>query len=346
MEALDPARFEPLLVGLETGGTWRLQDRAVLDAASGDPRGLRLDPGGKVVRLSLQPGASGSACFEVEGEEPVSVDVAFPVLHGPFGEDGCVQGLFELASLPYVGSGVLGSALGMDKDVMKRLLAQAELPLCPWVTIRRGAWERTREAALEEARALAAGSDAFVKPANLGSSVGISRAGSNELANAIDLAFEFDDKVVVERAAGPRPVRELEVAVLGSDDPEASVPGEISIEHPDGFYSYAAKYVDAAGVTARIPADLPPARTNAVQLLALRTFRALEAEGLARVDFLLTADGELFVNEINTLPGFTAISMYPKLWEASGLPPRALVSRLLDLALERGARRRRLRTRA
>jgi D-alanine-D-alanine ligase len=242
-----------------------------------------------------------------------------------------------------VGAGVLGSSVGMDKDVMKRLLVAAEIPILPWVTVRRAAWEKRAAAVLEECAAL--GFPLFVKPANLGSSVGVRRVKSPaELPAAIEHAFEFDAKVVVERGL-ERP-REMECAVLGNDDPVASIVGEIVVDHPDGFYSYAAKYIDETGATLRIPADLSPAQQNAVQVLAVRTFQVLECAGLARVDFFLSADGELFVNEINTLPGFTAISMYPKLWEASGVPARALVARLIELALERGEQRARLRSSA
>ncbi|WP_437578109.1 D-alanine--D-alanine ligase family protein [Sorangium sp. So ce887] len=350
VEALDRDRFEPVLIGIDKSGRWLLQDEALLLSGARDPRLARLNDAMPEIALDAYPGPAGEATLTVPGGARSPIDVVFPVLHGPTGEDGCVQGLLELAGVPYVGSGVLGSAVGMDKDVMKRLLREAELPIVPHVTLRRAAWERDRGACLEQIAGLsAAGSGRFgpifVKPANLGSSVGVRRVTARaEIEAAVEHAFEFDLKIVCEQ--GIEGVREIECSVLGDDDPIASVPGEIVVGHADGFYSYAAKYIDAEGATIRIPADLSPAEANAVQLLALRAFRALEASGMARVDLFLSPDRELYVNEINTIPGFTAISMYPKLWEASGIPPRELVGRLIALALERGARKARLRTSA
>ncbi|WP_437690044.1 D-alanine--D-alanine ligase family protein [Sorangium sp. So ce176] len=349
VEALDRDRFEPVLIGIDKAGRWLLQDEALLLGAARDPRLARLNDAMPEIALDAHPGPAGEATLTVPGGARSPIDVVFPVLHGPTGEDGCVQGLLELAGVPYVGSGVLGSAVGMDKDVMKRLLREAEIPLVPHVTLRRAAWDRDSGACLEQIAALSpAGSGfgpIFVKPANLGSSVGVRRVTARaELEAAVEHAFEFDLKIVCEQ--GIEGVRELECAVLGDDDPIASVPGEIVVGHADGFYSYAAKYIDAEGATIRIPADLSPAEANAVQLLALRTFRALEASGMARVDLFLAPDRSLYVNEINTIPGFTAISMYPKLWEASGIPARELIARLIALALDRGARKARLRTSA
>jgi D-alanine-D-alanine ligase len=343
VEALDRERFEPVLVGIDKDGRWLLQEEARLLASSRDPRLVRLEAATPDVALAPHPSAPGEAALAIAGRGAAPIDVVFPVLHGPMGEDGAVQGLLELAGVPYVGAGVLGSAVGMDKDVMKRLLREAEIPVVDYRAVRRREWEAERDATLDRGERL--GSPLFVKPANLGSSVGVRRAaGRADLAAAIDHALEFDTKVVVERAV--RGAREIECAVLGNDEPIASIPGEIVVDHPDGFYSYAAKYIDEHGAVTRVPADLAPPQAAAVQLLAIRTFRALECAGLARVDFFLSADGELYVNEINTLPGFTAISMYPKLWEASGVGPRELVGRLVDLALERAAIRARLRTSA
>ncbi|WP_437958787.1 D-alanine--D-alanine ligase family protein [Sorangium sp. So ce119] len=349
VEALDRDRFEPVLIGIDKSGRWLLQDEALLLSAARDPRLARLNDAMPEIALDAHPGPAGEATLTVPGGARSPIDVVFPVLHGPTGEDGCVQGLLELAGVPYVGSGVLGSAVGMDKDVMKRLLREAEIPIVPHVSLRRAAWDRDRGACLEQIAALSpAGSGfgpIFVKPANLGSSVGVRRVTTrSEIEAAVEHAFEFDLKIVCEQ--GIEGVREIECSVLGDDDPIASVPGEIVVGHADGFYSYAAKYIDAEGATIRIPADLSPAEANAVQLLALRTFRALEASGMARVDLFLAPDRSLYVNEINTIPGFTAISMYPKLWEASGIPARELIARLIDLALERGARKARLRTSA
>jgi D-alanine-D-alanine ligase len=282
--------------------------------------------------------SDGSLALAVQSSEGLGVDVVFPVLHGPMGEDGTVQGLLELSGLPYVGSGVLGSAVGMDKDVMKRLLAQAGLPILPYVTLREAAYARDRAAALAAVeRELRF--PVFVKPANLGSSVGVSRVlAPSGLAAAVEHAFAFDAKVVIEQ--GLDHPREIECAVLGGDPPIVSVPGEIVVEHPDGFYSYAAKYLDDGGAQTRIPAQLSAAEAERARELSLRTFEALESQGMARVDLFLGKDRSLWVNEINTIPGFTRISMYPKLMAESGIPPRELVTRLIDDALRRGARRR------
>jgi len=252
-----------------------------------------------------------------------------------------VQGLLELAGLPYVGAGVLGSAVGMDKDVTKRLLASAGLPVVAHRTIRRAEWDRDSDEILGAIGAL--GTPVFVKPANMGSSVGVRRASSREeMLRAMDHAFEFDTKILVEAAV--LGAREIECGILGNDDPIASVPGEIVPEHDDGFYSYDAKYVDDRGADILVPAELDSERAADVRRLAIAAFRALECAGMARVDFLLSADGRLFLNEIKTIPGFTAISMYPKVWAASGVGGCELVSRLIDLALERGRSRSRLRT--
>ncbi|APR84342.1 D-alanine--D-alanine ligase [Minicystis rosea] len=340
-ESLDRDRFEPVLIGIDKSGRWLLQEEALLLGGARDPRLARLNQARPDVALAAHPTPSGAAALAVTGGPALGVDVVFPVLHGPMGEDGCVQGLLELAGVPYVGAGVLGSSVGMDKDVMKRLLTAAEIPILPFVTVRRPEWDRSQGNVLDRAAAL--GFPLFVKPANLGSSVGVRRVKTRaDLPSAIDHAFEFDTKIVIE--AGLERPREIECAVLGNDDPKASVAGEIVVDHPDGFYSYAAKYIDENGSFPRIPADLTPAQHEAVQALAIRTFQVLECAGLARVDFFLAANGDLFVNEINTIPGFTSISMYPKLWEASGVSARALVTRLIDLALERGAQRAKLRT--
>src|SRR6187402_1355597 len=238
LESLDPARFVPVLVGIDKDGRWLSQKEARLLEAARDPRSVALDAHEPAVLFAPEPGAAGL----------LGVDVVFPVLHGPMGEDGTVQGLFELAGLPYVGAGVLGSAVGMDKDVMKRLLAQAGLPLLPYVTLRQARYAQAREASLAEVASLVF--PVFVKPANLGSSVGVSRVLTPAaLGAAVDLAFEFDGKVVIEQ--GLDHPREIECAVLGGPELLVSVPGEIVVDHPDGFYSYAAKYLDDTGATTR-----------------------------------------------------------------------------------------------
>ena len=339
LESLDRSKYEPLLIGIDKNGRWLLQDEAVLLDAVRDPRLVKLNRAMPGVLLSPYPTSEGKSLQTVDSAAggALDVDVIFPVLHGPMGEDGTVQGLLELSGLPYVGAGVLGSAVGMDKDVMKRLLLQAALPVLPYETVRRSEWQGAPDATLS--RLARRGFPQFVKPANLGSSVGVSRAKSvAELPAALDLACEFDDKLVVE--TGLDHPREVECAVLGGELPRASVPGEITIDHPDGYYSYAAKYVDDSGVHTKIPADLAPEQIETVQRLALATFRTLECDGLARVDLFLDKSGAWYVNEINTLPGFTAISMFPKLWQASGVPPAELMTILIDDALARAARKR------
>jgi len=263
------------------------------------------------------------------------IDVIFPVLHGPYGEDGTVQGMLEMANLPYVGSGVLASACGMDKEVAKRLFAGVGLPQADYMLLQRGAWRRNSDGCLDGVEA-AFSYPVFVKPANMGSSVGISKARTRrQLAEALDLAAQFDRKLLVE-AAVPH-ARELELSVLGNDQPIASVPGEIVPGNE--FYDYSAKYIDDNSQLL-IPAPLDAATVERLQDYAVRAFLALDCAGLARVDFLMDGEsGEVFLNEINTMPGFTRISMYPKLWEASGIGYPELVDRLVQLALERYADR-------
>jgi D-alanine-D-alanine ligase len=352
LESLDRERYEPVLIGIDKSGRWLLQEQALLLQGARDPRLVALDAKQPHVVLPPHPGSElvttgGTAMTSTAlggtagAATAMGIDVAFPVLHGPMGEDGTVQGLLELAGVPYVGSGVLGSAVGMDKDVMKRLLGAAGLPIVPWVTLRRPRWQRERARALAECVAL--GLPLFVKPANLGSSVGVTRVKeAADLAAAIEYAFEFDDKIVIE--AGLASPREIECAVLGGDPPFASIPGEIVVDHPDGFYSYRAKYIDESGAVTRIPAELTDSESEEAQRLALATFAALESEGLARVDLFFDAERRFWVNEINTLPGFTAISMFPKLMQASGVAPQELVTRLLEDARTRAEQRQKRRT--
>jgi len=264
-------------------------------------------------------------------------------LHGPYGEDGTVQGLLELADIPYVGSGVLGSAVGMDKAVMKTLFAAQGLPIVPHLTVTRREW-LDQPGVVADRAATVLRFPMFVKPANLGSSVGISKVkAAEEFTRAMDLAFEFDRKVVVE--AGVLNAREIECAVLGNAAPEASVPGEVIVTHPDGFYSYDAKYIDPEGASWRIPADISPEAADRVRGLSVEAFRVLDLAGMARVDFFLDGKGgALYLNEVNTIPGFTTISMYPKMWAESGLPYPALLDRLIALALERHGEKQMLRT--
>lgn len=339
VQAIDASRYFPILVAIDKQGQWRLQKPEQLLEIGVDPRTQKLGDGPQVI-LEPWPAPGGRGCIEVSGQGRVLVDVAFPVLHGPLGEDGTIQGLCELAGLPCVGASLLGSAVGMDKDVMKRLLLQAQLPVVPHRVLRKQSHDKDPEQAQAELAEL--GFPMFVKPSAMGSSVGVSRVtDAAGLREALDGAFAFDHKVVVE--SGLEHPREIECAVLGGDPPVVSTPGEIVVQHADGFYSYAAKYLDDGAFT-RIPAELSAQETARVQQLTRRVFEVLECSGLARVDLFMDAGGNLFVNEINTLPGFTAISMYPKMMEASGIAVPELVSRLIDEALQRGRMRHALRT--
>jgi D-alanine-D-alanine ligase len=284
---------------------------------------------------AFQTGASSPALARRVSDRAINVDVIFPVLHGTFGEDGTIQGLLELADMPYVGAGVLGSAAGMDKDIMKLLFRAAGLPLVKHVTILRSDWEVNLKK-VERGIASKLKYPVFVKPANLGSSVGISKVhNSKELGPAIEEAAKFDRKIVIEQGVGGKrqKAREIECSVLGNDEPEASIPGEIVPSKE--FYDYEAKYLDE-GSELIIPAKLTKAETRKVRQLAIAAFRAVDCSGLARVDFLMDPNTrKIYVNEINTMPGFTAISMYPKLWAASGLSYPQLIERLIQLGLER-----------
>jgi D-alanine-D-alanine ligase len=335
--ALDRARFEPVLVGIDKEGRWRFESEQTLLAATGDPRKVALPAGGTELAVPVRPASAMAPSPQLFGAE----DVVFPVLHGTYGEDGTVQGLLELADVAYVGAGHLGSAVGMDKDVTKRLLAHAGIPVVPWRVCTSAELRRDPDAL--QAKVAALGFPLFIKPANAGSSVGVTKVKSlDALLPALHTAFSFDRKVLAEAAVD---AREIECAVLGNDEPQASIPGEIVVTHPDGFYSYDAKYVDAGGSSWKIPADISPETAERVRHLSIETFKALELCGMSRVDFFLDRrTGMLFVNEVNTIPGFTAISMYPKMWEASGLSATALISRLIDLAVERRTERRALKT--
>jgi D-alanine-D-alanine ligase len=354
---LDRGRYEPVPIRIEKDGRWTLADKTPTAISAADVieqarlEGARSIRPGREAHLVAHPGedtvlaiergsdsrADATGAATVTG---VGLDVVFPVLHGPYGEDGTVQGLLELANVPYVGAGVLGSAVGMDKAVMKTLFAARDLPVGPYAVVLRPEWNRSASA-VSSRIAGELGYPVFVKPANLGSSVGISKAKSvGELETAMELALQFDRKVVIE-AAIPK-AREIECAVLGNDDPEASIPGEIVPSRE--FYDYEAKYLDE-GSKALIPAPLTASQVAEVQRLSIAAFRAVECAGMARVDFLIAGDtGEMYVNEVNTIPGFTTISMYPKMWEASGVSYTELVDRLITLALERHAEKQQLRT--
>ncbi len=325
IRGLDPAKYEPVPIGITKEGHWRIgvgaQKMLPEVLRDGDPVMMTADP----TDASLMPLKGGGA-----GQH---LDVIFPVMHGTFGEDGTIQGLLDLAGLPFVGAGVLGSAIGMDKDVAKRLLQVAKIPVVPWITVHRHDWEKNPKQ-IQRAIEKKFKYPVFVKPATLGSSVGMTKVHSRaELAPALNLAAEFAMKILVEKAMV---AREIEVSVLGNHDPKASIPGEI-VPHRE-FYDYTAKYLED-GTQLLIPAKLKGAQVKTIQSLAVAAFRALELSGMARVDFFLEkrAPGKLFLNEVNTIPGFTSISMYPKLWEASGIPFRELIDRLIALALEQHA---------
>ena len=332
IRGLDPDKYEAVPIGISKEGHWFVGSAAqkmlpeVLKA--GKRVVMAADPT-EAALIPLDRSAAGG------GQR---LDVVFPVMHGTFGEDGTIQGLLDLAGLPFVGAGVLGSAIGMDKDVSKRLLEAAGIPVVPWITVHRSDWEREGKA-IRKAIEAKFRYPVFVKPATLGSSVGMSKVHSREeLAPALDLASEFAMKILVERAVS---AREIEVSVLGNHDPEASVPGEI-VPHRE-FYDYTAKYLEE-GTALLIPAKLRPAQRKKIQQLAVSAFRTLELSGMARVDFFLEKKGgKLFLNEVNTIPGFTSISMYPKMWEASGISFRELIDRLIALALEVHAEKARTR---
>ena len=333
LAALDRSRFEPILIGIDKAGRWLTQDPKKLLASERDPRLVHVGPG-LPVHLPSSPGLPLSQTPTVG-----QIDVVFPVLHGTLGEDGAVQGLLEVAGIPYVGAGVLGSAIGMDKDVMKRLLREAGIPVTTFRTVRHDDFLDHPEQTCRDIAAL--GFPLFTKPANAGSSVGIRKVtGAVDLLDAVRYAFQFDTKILAEAAIEGR---ELELAVLGGEPPAVSVAGEIVVQHPDGFYSYDAKYIDEHGAKLEAPARISSEELARAQKLARRAFEVLECEGMARIDLFLKPDGALLVNEINTIPGFTAISMYPRLWSVSGVPPTELVTRLIDLALRRGKKRQNLR---
>jgi D-alanine-D-alanine ligase len=328
MDALDPERTEVIPIGITREGRWyRAAGPPALPSETGRLPEIT-DGSGSAVELATE-GTSTEIVGADGSRQPI--DVVFPVLHGPYGEDGTVQGLLELAGVPYVGAGVLGSAIGMDKDVQKRLFLAAGLPVGPYEAVRESVWADDPETI--EAAAEALGYPVFTKPATLGSSVGVSKVhGADELARGLEEAFRYAREALVEKSV--EGAREIECAVLGNDDPVASVAGEI-VPAGHEFYDYEAKYLDEQGAQLLIPADLKPGVLEDVQRLAVAAFVALKCAGMARVDFFLLGEDELWLNELNTIPGFTSISMYPKLWDASGLSYRELVERLLDLALER-----------
>jgi len=355
---LDRKRYEPVAIRIEKDGRWVLPDRPpsaasaadVIDQMKSDPGRLR---GGREIILPPRPGEETIVVMDRRADRTddagpagalttLRLDAIFPVLHGPYGEDGTIQGLLELANIAFVGCGVLASAAAMDKAISKVLFAARGLRVSDWLVTTRKAWQASPAAVVARIESALA-YPLFVKPANLGSSVGISKVhGRDELAPALTMAGDFDRKIVVE-AAVPE-AREIECAILGNEAPAASMPGEIVPSRE--FYDYNAKYVDGQSREV-IPAALEPSMVREVQRQAIIAFEAVDGAGLARVDFLLSrSTGELFINEINTMPGFTTISMFPKLWNVSGVNYEVLVDRLIGLALERHAEKQALKTSA
>ncbi|QJP11137.1 D-alanine--D-alanine ligase [Pseudomonas multiresinivorans] len=335
VDALDRERFDPVLIGIDKEGRWHLNDASDYLLNQENPALIALNRSNR--ELAVVPGKAEQQLVETGSRQLLDhVDVIFPIVHGTQGEDGCLQGLLRMADIPFVGSDVLGSAICMDKDVSKRLLRDAGIAITPFITLTRANAARTPFA--EAQRKL--GLPLFIKPANMGSSVGVSKV-ENEAAydEAVRLALAFDDKVLVESAVKGR---EIECAVLGNDQPIASGCGEIVVG--SGFYSYDSKYIDEDAAKVVVPADIPAEAGERIRQLAVDAFIALECSGLARVDVFLTDSGEVLINELNSLPGFTRISMYPKLWQAAGMTYSELVSRLVDLAIERHAARRNLQT--
>ena len=332
-EAIDKDKYDVALIGIDKSGKWLLPNQSQYLLNASDPKLIKLNKENPD-SVALVPQSGGELTNLTAGGTHSSIGVVFPILHGPFGEDGTVQGLLKLAGVPFVGAGVLGSAVGMDKDVMKRLLRDAGLPIGKFIVLRKGD--------LSDFDAIAAeiGLPFFVKPANLGSSVGVHKVSdAASFDEAVRDAFDYDLKVLAEEFIDGR---ELECSVLGNQNPIASAIGEIVPRHE--FYSYDAKYIDEQGAALEIPADIPAAVADRIRDLAIRTFQTLECEGLGRVDCFLRPDGELIINEINTIPGFTKISMYPRLWEESGISYSDLINRLIELAIERFERESRLKT--
>jgi len=334
IESIDKDKYEVLLLGIDKKGKWlagQSAENLLLKNISSVEESQKGD------LLAFAPGKAGNALVDLNNSGNVSeLDVVFPVLHGPMGEDGTVQGMLKLADIPFVGSGVLGSAAGMDKDVMKRLFRESDIPVGGFEVVYSHEFERINYEEIADNLGL----PLFIKPANLGSSVGIHRVCTREeFDSALENAFLFDNKLIIEEYIEGR---EIECAVLGNDFPAASVLGEIITQHD--FYSYKAKYLDERGAELKIPADLPEDTTEKIRNLSIRSFQAVCCSGMARVDCFLSDEGKIYINEVNTIPGFTSISMYPMLWEASGIPYSELIDRLIQLAIERHEKENRLKS--
>ncbi len=327
-DAIDQEKYNVVMIGITKAGKWILNP---IISEAGIVTGNNA--------LALIPGSEGAQLIDLEGKGDIcKLDVVFPILHGANGEDGTMQGLLKILNIPFVGPSVLGSAVGMDKEVMKRLLKDARIPSAKYIALNK--YSNGEVIPTYEEIVATLGSPLFVKPASLGSSVGISKVhNAEEFQKAITEAFEFDLKLIIEAHINGR---ELECSVLGNENPKASLPGEVTSSHE--FYSYEAKYLDEKGAVLEIPAKLPADRVKEIQEMAVNTFKTLYCEGLTRVDFFLTDQGELLINEVNTIPGFTKISMYPKLWEATGISYTHLIDHLIQFAIERFEREIQLKT--
>ncbi len=339
--ALDSKKYEVHLIGIDKNGRWVMPDKEEILAFKSNPRNLNLEKYSETVSLLPYPGKENLIFTKETTREPLAFDVIVPILHGTYGEDGTIQGLFELANLPYVGSGVLGSAICMDKEMAKLVLDRSGIPVVPFLTARIHEYKNNPDFIIDQS-IQKFGFPFFIKPANLGSSVGVHKVKSREDAvKFFKDAFQYDTKILIEQSI---PARELEVAILGNQNPKASIVGEIIPLHE--FYSYEAKYIDDKGADLKIPAtDLSQDMIKKIQTIAIRAFTILECSGLARVDFFLDKTNQkLYLNELNTIPGFTSISMYPKLWAASGIPYSALLDELIKHAIEKHRERNALKT--
>ncbi len=328
VSAIDPDKYEVVLIGIDKKGQWHVNDAQKFLASSDNPRLVNLTETNQNVTL-VTTGHERCLVHLDASRKELPIDVMFPILHGVYGEDGTIQGLLKLMGVPFVGASVLGSAIGMDKDVMKRLLKEAGLPIANFLCVHK----HERSLCTFDDVVSKVGLPFFVKPANTGSSVGIAKVkNAQEFQASIDYAFRYDRKIIIEEFIQGR---EFECSVLGNEHPICSLLGEVIPHHE--FYSYEAKYLDEKGASFQIPADIDPSLVDRFQKLAAQAYKVLCCEGMARVDFFLTHTGEMFINEINTIPGFTKISMYPKMWEVSGLSYSDLIDRLIQLALERHA---------
>ncbi len=332
-DAIDKDKYDVVFIGLDKKGRWLMNESSKDLLNTQNPKLFKLNTEGSQA-VALIPESNGQLSNLSNDSASQAIDVVFPILHGPFGEDGTVQGLLKLANIPFVGAGILGSAVGMDKDVMKRLLKGAGIPITKFVTVHEN--EKVSFTKLKKELGLLM----YIKPANMGSSVGVSKVtNEKEFKQAIKNAFDYDRKILIEAAVKGR---EVECSVLGNDKPIASVVGEIVVK--DQFYSYEAKYIDENGAVLEIPAKISKKDQKRIQEIAIKTFKVLCCEGFARVDMFLKKNGQVLVNEINTIPGFTSISMYPKLWEASGISYTDLIDKLIQLAMERFEKEQRLKT--